>query len=131
MQLIADLQRHVAQEPGMFRAQLLREDIARLQKLRVLAHSAENLQEFKKAGTRIGWTQGDLRTHELQAPLETLLETVFAHETGRTGAEQEARIIEAWRELHRTRMERLVGCLSTPTTAFQRPCCRTPRRACA
>jgi hypothetical protein len=30
--------------------------------------------------------------------------------------EQEARIVEAWYELHRIRMERLVGCLSTPVS---------------
>jgi len=114
MQLIADLQRQVARESGMFRAQLLREDIVRLRRLQQLARSAESLDAFRKAGRRIGWTQGDLRTHELGASLEALLEAVFAYETGTVGEEQETRIAAAWTELHRTRLERLVGCLSTP-----------------
>jgi hypothetical protein len=114
MRLIADLERHVARESSMFRAQLLREDIARLRRLRELARSAQGLDAFKQAGRRIGWTQGDLRTQELGASLEALLEAVFAYETGATGEEQETRIAAAWNELHRTRLERLVGCLSTP-----------------
>jgi hypothetical protein len=114
MRLIADLERHVAREPSMFRAQLLREDIARLRRLQQLARSAQDLEAFKNAGRRIGWTQGDQRTRELGASLEALLEAVFAYETGTIGEEQETRIADAWSELHRTRMERLVGCLSTP-----------------
>lgn len=114
MRLIEELERRVAQEQSLFRAQLLREDIARLKKLQELARTANDLAGYKKASLRIGWTQGDLRTHELRAPLEVLLDAVFAYETGTSGNEQETRIVDAWLELHRTRMERLVGCLSTP-----------------
>jgi hypothetical protein len=114
MLLIEELQRRISEEQSLFRAQLLREDVARLAKLRDLAHSANDLDAFRKAGRRIGWTQGDQRTSELGEVLDALLESVFAYETGSAGAEQEARIRETWLELHRVRMERLVGCLSTP-----------------
>ncbi len=106
MQLIADLERLLATEESMFRAQLLREDIARLRKLEALARSAPDVEAFKNAGMRLGWTQGDARTHELREPLESLLAAVYEREEGAVTA--------AWNEFHRARMERLLGCLSTP-----------------
>jgi hypothetical protein len=114
MRLLDTLQRLVAEESSPFRAQLAREDVVRLCQLQELARSAPDLASFKQRGMRIGWTQGDLRTHELRAPLDLLLEGVYIYERGAKDAEQEARIDAAWRDLHRTRIERLVGCLSTP-----------------
>lgn len=114
MRLIEELNGRLAVEQSLFRAQLLREDVARLNKLRELARTAGDLAAYKKASLRLGWTQGDSRTHELRAPLEALMEAIYAYETETGGSEHEARIIEAWTELHRVRMERLVGCLSTP-----------------
>ena len=111
MELIARLATLVGKEESLFRAQLLREDIARLRKLQQLANTAPDADAFKKAGMRIGWTQGDARTHELREPLERLLAAVYAFEKG---AAPEAPIAQAWDALHRARMERLVGCLSTP-----------------
>lgn len=106
MQLIARLEALAQKEESLFRAQLLREDVARLRKLQALAQSAPDLDAFKKAGLRIGWTQGDARTHELAEPLARLLEAVYAS--------REEELFPAWEALHRARMERLVGCLSTP-----------------
>ena len=106
MELIARLEALVEKEESLFRAQLLREDIARLRKLQALAESAPDLEAFKRAGMRIGWTQGDARTHELAEPLARLLEAVYAS--------REEQLLPAWEALHRARMERLVGCLSTP-----------------
>jgi hypothetical protein len=114
MRLLGDLERLLAQERSLFRAQLLREDLARLRKLRELAAAAADAAAFAKAGARIGWTQGDARTHELREPLERLLEAVYAFERGKRDEAQEARIVESWDALHRARMEKLVGCLSTP-----------------
>ena len=111
MQLIERLELLAAKEDSLFRAQLLREDVARLRKLQELAKAAQDESAFKKAGMRIGWTQGDARTHELREPLERLLAAVYALEKD---AAEEAPIAEAWEALHRVRMERLVGCLSTP-----------------
>jgi len=106
MRLVAELERALETEESPFRAQLLKEDIARLRKLEALTRSAPDAEAFKKAGMRLGWTQGDARTAELREPLEALLEAILSGE--------EARITTAWNELHRARMERLLGCLSTP-----------------
>jgi len=114
MRLMEELLRHIAQEQSLFRAQLLREDLARLNKLRDLARTAASAAAYEKGALRLGWTLGNLRTHELREPLDVLLDAVYAYETGTAGEEQEARIVEAWHALHRIRMERLVGCLSTP-----------------
>ena len=106
MRIVAELEQALAGEESLFRAQLLREDIARLRKLEALTQSAPDATAFKKAGMRLGWTQGDARTAELAEPLARLLDAVYAGD--------EARITPAWNELHRMRMERLLGCLSTP-----------------
>ena len=106
MRLLDDLERLLAREQSLFQAQLLREDIARLHKLRELARSAPDAAAFLKSGMRIGWTQGDARTAELREPLEAFLRAVFAAD--------QALIVRTWEALHRARMERLLGCLSTP-----------------
>ena len=106
MRIVAELERALEREESLFRAQLLREDIARLRKLEALMQSAPDGDAFKKAGMRLGWTQGDARTAEIAEPLARLLEAVYARD--------EARITPAWNELHRVRMERLLGCLATP-----------------
>lgn len=106
MELIERLETLVGKEESLFRAQLLREDVARLRKLQELAKTAKDADAFIKSGMRIGWTQGDARTHELREPLERLLDAVYAA--------REEDIVQAWEALHRLRMERLVGCLSTP-----------------
>jgi hypothetical protein len=114
MLLLDQLERLAATETSLFRAQLLREDLARLRRLRELARSAADAAAFRKAGMRLGWTQGDARTMELAAPLQALLEAVYALETGAGGEEAENRVVAAWNEFNRARIERLVGCLSPP-----------------
>jgi hypothetical protein len=106
MELIGRLEVLLRNEESLFRAQLLREDIARLNKLEALAKSAADAEAFRKAGLRIGWTQGDARTHEIREPLVRLLDAVYAS--------RDEEIVAAWEALHRARMEKLVGCLSTP-----------------
>lgn len=114
MELVRDLEHLLQSEESLFRAQLLREDLARLAKLRALAHTETDLGAFTKSGMRLGWTQGDSRTEELRGALMPFLAAVHAFEKGRRDAQQEALIAETWRTLARVRMERLVGCLSTP-----------------
>jgi len=114
MQLIDELQRRVAREQSVFQAQLLREDISRLIRLQELARTASDFAAFRKGALQLGWTKDDARTHELARPLDALLAAVHAYVGGATGAAQESSIGDAWRDLHRLRMERLVGCLSTP-----------------
>ena len=106
MRLLHELERLAEAEESLFRRQLLREDVARLRKLEALRGASPDLETFRKAGLRLGWTQGDARTSEIASQVESLLEAVYAGD--------EARIPEAWNELHRARMERLLGCLATP-----------------
>lgn len=112
--MIDTLRERLAHESSLFHAQLLREDIARLARLESLAASAASFDAFRDAARRLGWTQGDARTHELAEPLDALLDAVYASSRGSADAAQEARIEAAWRALYRLRMERLVGCLSPP-----------------
>ena len=111
MTLIDELERLAASEESLFRRQLLREDIARIRRLQALAQSALDLDAFRKAGLRLGWTQGDARTEEIRAPLERFLDSVYEMAKG-AGADPS--VTQAWNELHRVRMERLLGCLATP-----------------
>ena len=106
MQLIEDLEGRLARGQSMFQAQLLREDIARLRKLVDLARVAQDAEQLVESALRIGWTQGDARTQELREPLEAFLRAVFAGNG--------TLIVRTWETLHRVRMERLLGCLSTP-----------------
>ena len=111
MHLVAELERRLDTEESVFRAQLLREDIARLRRLESLAREHADLESFAKAGLYIGWTQGDFRTHELKAPLEALLAAFHAYETGGRSGEQDRALHAAWADFDRERMEKLLGCL--------------------
>jgi hypothetical protein len=111
MLLLTELEQALATEQSLFRAQLMREDVARLRKLQALAASAADEAAFLKAGSRIGWTQGDARTAELGAALEPFLQAFYAFSRG---AEDEAGLRAAWQALDRLRMERLLGCLASP-----------------
>lgn len=112
MDLLARLEADLRSEESYFRAQLLREDIARLGRLQELAAAALNVDAFKKEGLVIGWTAGDTRSWELEATLDPLLEAFYATATGGASANAEGRLLAAWRAFDRQRMERLVGCLS-------------------
>ncbi len=115
MHLVDELEYRLAAEPSLFRAQLLREDIARLGKLDALARESADVEAYRDAGRRLGWTAQDARTGELREVLDRLLDAVHAAATGAADpADAEARLRAAWLELTRVRMERLVGCLSTP-----------------
>ena len=108
MKLLDELQARVQREDSMFRAQLMREDIARLDKLITLADDSEDLAAFKKAGTYIGWTQNDMMTHLMAEPLSGLLEAIYAW---RKGAGDEAEINTAWMAFCAERNEKLIKCL--------------------
>ena len=114
MRLIDELEQRLAIEPSLFRAQLLREDIARLHKLEALARSTLDAESYRRAARRLGWTTLDARTSELGDVLDRLIDAV-RDAAGDVGVEySEARAREAWLDLTRIRLERMVGCLSTP-----------------
>lgn len=113
MQLIDELENCIADKPGLFREQLMREDIARLRKLEALARSTAEPESYRRAGRKLGWTTLDSRTSELGAALEELLDAVREATVNPSDA-ADVRTIGAWRVLTQLRMERLVGCLATP-----------------
>lgn len=114
MRLARELEQQLLAEPSYFRAQLLREDLARLARLRELAARATDRAAFAEAARRLGWTQGDARTPELAHVLAPLLDLVYDYEQGDRSDDNEARIRDAWIALTRERVERLVGCLGSP-----------------
>jgi len=114
MRLIEDLERRLERETSLFQAQLLREDVARLSQLRELARTSDDPAAYARAAMRLGWTPGDARTAELRPALDELVEAVRAYEREGAGDARETAIEMAWGRMHRVRMERLVGCLTTP-----------------
>jgi hypothetical protein len=114
VRLIDELTERLAGEPSLFRAQLLREDIARLRRLEDLARTSQDAEAYRRAGRRLGWTALAARTHELGGALDRLLDAVRDGALGNGEEDAHARASDAWLELTRERMERMIGCLSTP-----------------
>ena len=110
MKLIEDLRQAAATSASPFAAQLLKEDIGRLERLDQLAAAVSDPGQFRKEAKVLGWTQGDLRTFELDPELTDFVNAVHALQTG--GGEDE--VVARWNALHRRRMSLLVGCLSRP-----------------
>lgn len=111
MHLIDELESLLAREESMFRAQLLREDVVRLRKLVDLAAEHDDYDAFVKAGTYIGWTNGDMRTHELKEQLGELLKAVYGYARGEATDEEDQEVRAAWDHFHVTRLRKLVHCL--------------------
>lgn len=111
MHLIEELEALLNKEESMFRAQLLREDVDRLRKLTSLARENGDRDAFVKAGMYIGWTSGDMRTHELKEELEPLLDATLAYATGGGTDEQDQALRTAWDNFHIARMRKIVHCL--------------------
>ena len=110
MRLIEEMEQRLQSEDSMFRAQLLREDIDRLHRLESLARRHETLEAFAGEGLAIGWTRGNLRTHEVEEPLRALLAAVHAYERGGRTDRQHRAVRRAWDAFDRLRLAKLVGC---------------------
>ncbi len=95
-------------EPSYFRAALLREDLARLNRLLKLADEAADEEAFLTAAGLIGWTPGDLRTGELKPWLVPFLRAWYGAARGDGPA-----LLDLWREFDRDRLDILAGCLAT------------------
>ena len=111
MRLVEELSGLLAREASPFRAQLLREDIARLSKVLAMARERRDLAEFRKQALYAGWTRDDMRTHELKEPLDKLLAAIHRSvgEPQDRGAEEA--VTEAWVAFNRARIAKLIGCL--------------------
>jgi hypothetical protein len=115
MRLIDTLEQTIASEDSPFRAQLLREDVKRIGELSDAAHTARDANHLAEQALQLNWTASAERTQELAEPVGRLSHAVFAlvQQSDPSDALQ-TEVERAWLELHRTRLERMVGCLSTP-----------------
>lgn len=111
MRLIATLEDAIAREDSMFRAQLMKEDVTRLQKLQTLAVSAGSLERFENEGMFIGWTQDDMRTHVISDAVKALLSDVYAYVHGAKSEADEKALEASWSTFNNERMEKLIKCL--------------------
>lgn len=110
MTSIDELESRLTGEESMFRAQLLREDVARLRRLIELADEHDGRDEFRRAGAYIGWTSGDMRTHELMGQLPPLLDAMYDWWRGEQ-PEAEQALQAAWGNFHMERMRIMLHCL--------------------
>jgi len=76
MKLLNELRQTADRLDSVFQAQLMREDIERIEKLVEMAKAAKRYDEFEKAGLYLGWTQGDMRTFELTGELKPFLDQI-------------------------------------------------------
>lgn len=111
MNFIDELEARLKGEASMFRAQLLREDVARLRRLVELADTYADREEYRRAGAYIGWTNGDMRTHELMPQLRPLLDAVYDWQRGGKEPASEQAVKVAWDAFHVERMRKLLHCL--------------------
>ena len=111
MNFIDELESRLAGEESMFRAQLLREDMARLHRLEELTDEHDDRDGFRKAGAYIGWTNGDMRTHELMDRLTPLLDAMYDWRRSGPTPETEQALRSAWDRFHIERMRKLLRCL--------------------
>ena len=118
MRLLDDLGARLASEDSYFRQHLIKEDIARLERLVAAFTPGTVAADLVATGLRLGWTPDDSRTNELRPALEPLLDAIhnrFAAATTGTAAflaELDDRILALWNDFERLRMDRLVGCLA-------------------
>lgn len=112
MSLLDQLERALGIEESYFRAQLLREDVARLKKLRELASAAATEEQFLRDGLYLDWTPSGLRNADLKATLEPLLRAVFAAEKTPGEPDSDTRLLQTWRAFDQQRIDLLVGCLA-------------------
>ncbi len=111
MKLLEDLTNAANNVDSPFQSQLIREDIARLNKLLDLAGASATFKDFRKEGFYIGWTRDDLRTMEMAETLDRFLDTFYRFVVGENSAVTEQELIQDWSSFNRDRMEKLIGCL--------------------
>lgn len=110
LKLIAELQATAASIDSIVQAQLLKEDAARLERVKELAEKSDDFAGFEKEALYAGWTQGDFRTTELHDTLKPFLKAAYdSLEADGDGADAEVR--KLWVEFNQARASKLVGCL--------------------
>ena len=111
MKLLDELRQTADRLDSVFQAQLMREDIVRIQKLADMARTSDTYEQFEKAGLYLGWTQGDMRTFELTADLKPFLKAVHSAVNEEPSPEHDLLVRETWIAFNKVRMAKLIGCL--------------------
>ncbi len=111
MQLIEHLNALIDHSNSYVQVQLAKEDLQRIIKLRTLIHENPDLEYLIREGLYLGWTSGDLRTHEIAEPLKDLIAAFREYEVREPHDDREAKVMEAWRNFHAERMKKLIHCL--------------------
>ena len=111
MKLLYELRQTADRLDSVFQAQLMREDIERIEKLVEMAKAAKRYDEFEKVGLYMGWTQGDMRTFELTSELKPFLKAVYSAANEGPSESANSLIRETWIAFNNARMNKLIGCL--------------------
>jgi hypothetical protein len=116
MRLIETLQASIAGDDSPFRAQLMREDITRINELREAASELSSTDALRNVAIKLSWTATEARTNELAAHVHALSDAIFDHVSAAEQAtdQQESAVEQCWLQLHHQRLETMIGCLSTP-----------------
>ena len=112
MNLLDRLEHALSAEESYFRAELMREDVARLKALHELVRKAIGQESFLEDGLRLEWTPGGQRNQQLKATLEPFLKAFYAADKSGPGENADAHLFRAWCAFDAQRMDVLVGCLS-------------------
>ncbi len=94
---------------SLFRRQLAKEDLERFERLRDMASGSATLEAFIKDGLYAGWTQNDMRTHELKETILPVLEAFYEVVRGAKG--DEVALSNAWAAFEADRLNKLIHCL--------------------
>jgi hypothetical protein len=108
MDLQGQLKEIAKNHDSLFRRQLAKEDLARFERLREMALASETLEAFIKDGLYAGWTQNDMRTHELKETILPVLEAFYA--VVRDSGDEEI-LQAAWAAFEVDRLNKLIHCL--------------------
>jgi hypothetical protein len=109
MDLQGQLKEIAKNHDSLFRRQLAKEDLARFERLREMALASETLEAFIKDGLYAGWTQNDMRTHELKETILPVLEAFYGLVRGTQG--EETALKTAWSAFEVDRLNKLIHCL--------------------
>ena len=110
LKLIEELKETSARLASVVQAQLMKEDVKRLERVVQLADASDEFAEFEKEALYLGWTQGDFRTPELHDSLKPFLSAAY-QSVQECGPESDALVRSRWIEFNRDRASKLVGCL--------------------